>query len=250
MKKTLFTLTILLANFLTSYAQSYPEMIIVEGGTFIMGNSEGIGDKDEQPAHEVTLSTFKIAKTETTVDQWKTFCDATGRNMPQAPKWGWLNTHPIVNVSYDDVTAYCEWLSKKRNAVYRLPTEAEWEYAARGGNKSKGYLCSGSDDVEEVAWYSPFSLSIVTTQAVKQFEANELGIFDMSGNVWEWCLDWHGSYTSTKKTNSTGPSEGKYRVLRGGGFYSGDADCRVANRRANSPSSSDEGRGFRVVVLQ
>lgn len=247
MKKTPFTLTFILSFFLTSYAQSYPEMITVEEGTFIMGDSENIGDKDEQPIHNVTLRTFKIAKTETTVAQWKIFCDATGRNMPKAPNWGWLNNHPIVNVSYDDVIAYCEWLAIRTNAKYRLPTEAEWEYAARGGNKSKGYSYSGSNEIDEIAWLTS---SYFKTNEVGQLQPNELGIFDMSGNVWEWCLDWHGSYTSTKKTNSTGPLEGKYRILRGGGFYSEYADCRVANRRANSPSSSDEGRGFRVVVSQ
>ena len=124
-------------------AQSYPEMIKVEGGSFEMGDVEGVGHRYEQPVHTVNLKTFSIAKTETTVLQWKTYCIATAHSMPQPPDWGWIDTHPVVNVSWHDAVEYCDWLSDKTGKLYRLPTEAEWEYAARGGKLSKGFKFSG-----------------------------------------------------------------------------------------------------------
>jgi len=230
------------------YAQNYPEMIKVEGGTFTMGDSEMEGEKDEQPAHEVTLKSISIAKTETTVLQWKTYCSATSRQMPQPPSWDWIDTHPIVNVSYDDVVAYCDWLRDKTGELYRLPTEAEWEYAARGGKQSKGYKYSGGQSIDMTCWYEANSNK--QTQAVAQKRANELGIYDMSGNVWEWCKDWYGPYASAAQTNPKGAASGSDRVLRGGSWYYTAADCRVANRNYRGPDSRFSRYGFRVVLSQ
>lgn len=190
MKHKLVTLLFAaLCGIANSYAQSYPEMIKVEGGTFTMGDSEMEGGETEQPTHEVTLKSFSIAKTETTVLQWKTYCSATGHKMPdETPSWGWIDAHPIVNVNYDDAVAYCDWLSDKTGELYRLPTESEWEYAARGGKQSKGYKYSGGQSIDMTGWYDGNSNNQI--QAVAQKRANELGIYDMSGNVLEWCKDW------------------------------------------------------------
>ena len=153
MKKQAITLLLILAGFANTYAQSYPEMITVEGGTFTMGDKEMEDQSNEQPTHQVTLKTFNIAKTETTVLQWKVYCDATGTKMPPSPIYGLKDNNPIVNVNYEEVMEYCGWLSKKTGKLYRLPTEAEWEYAARGGNKSKGYKYSGGQKLDFVGWF-------------------------------------------------------------------------------------------------
>jgi formylglycine-generating enzyme required for sulfatase activity len=196
MKKQAITILLSLAGFANSYAQSYPEMVTVEGGTFTMGDMEMEGEKREQPTHQVTLKTFKMAKTETTVAQWRAFCFATSRAMPKAPTWGWIDNHPIVNVNYSDAVAYCDWLAEKLDAECRLPTEAEWEYAARGGSQSAGYKYSAGLNLDDAGWYSANSNN--QTHPVAQKKANELGLYDMSGNVFEWCGDdwnhWNSSY--------------------------------------------------------
>jgi sulfatase modifying factor 1 len=248
MKKQAITFFLILAGFLTSFAQSYPEMVTVEGGTFTMGDTEMEGEKNEQPTHQVTLKTFKIAKTETTVAQWKVFCNATGRSMPEAPRWGWIDSHPIVNVNYSDAVAYCDWLAEKMDADYRLPTEAEWEYAARGGKQSMGYKYSGGRSLDNAGWYEANSNN--QTQAVGRKKANELGIYDMSGNVWEWCKDWYGPYSADAQTNPRGATSGAGRVLRGGSWGSSAASCRVAGRDFIGPSSRSFNFGFRVALSQ
>lgn len=248
MKKTALITSLCMFLFISAQAQTYPEMILVEGGTFTMGDSEMEGDPNEQPAHSVTLKNFKIAKTETTVAQWKAYCSATGRAMPLTPSWGWIDSHPIVNVNYGDAVAYCDWLSEKMDADYRLPTEGEWEYAARGGKLSKGTKYSGGRSLDNAGWYTDNSGS--KTHAVANKNPNELGLYDMSGNVWEWCKDWYGAYSDTPSQNPKGPSSGASRVLRGGSWNSGAADCRVAVRRGNDPSYRDSGRGVRVVLSQ
>src|SRR5258706_1148860 len=132
----------------TLYAQDYPEMITVHGGSFIMGDESG--DQDEKPAHQVVVKTFGLAKTETTVGQWKIFCQNTGRRMPEVPWFGQKGEHPVVNISWDDAVAYCTWLREKTGQHIRLPTEAEWEFAAHGGVKSKGYAYSGGNTADSV----------------------------------------------------------------------------------------------------
>jgi formylglycine-generating enzyme len=229
-------------------ALSYPEMVLVEGGSFTMGDEWGMGSEDELPTHEVSLKNFKISKTEVTVKQYRQFCRETGRSMPEAPSWGWQDNNPMVNVSWNDAVAYCDWLSDKMDGLYRLPTEAEWEYAARGGKNSKGFKYSGGQSMHSVGWFSENSNS--RTQAVASKKPNELGIYDMSGNVWEWCSDWYGKdyYANSPSSNPRGPSSGSSRVLRGGGWYSDAARCRVARRYGSTPDYRNFNGGFRVVL--
>ncbi|MFA5298789.1 MAG: formylglycine-generating enzyme family protein [Lutibacter sp.] len=248
MKKTAIITALYMCFLLSAHAQTYPEMILVEGGTFTMGDSEMEGETNEQPAHSVTLKSFKIAKTETTVAQWRAYCNATGRSMPETPSWGWIDNHPIVNVSWQDAVAYCDWLAEKMNADYRLPTEAEWEYAARGGKLSKGTKYSGSRSIDNAGWYGDNSGS--KTHAVATKSPNELGLYDMSGNVWEWCKDWYGDYSADAQTNPQGTDSEGNRVLRGGGWYNSAAICRVARRNYFGPKYRDYYFGFRVVLPQ
>ena len=234
----------------TLQAQTYPEMILVEGGTFTMGDEHGEGDSDEQPLHEVTLKTYKISKTPVTVAQYRAYCRATGRSMPDPPSWGWIDSHPMVNVTWHDAVAYTDWLAEKMDADYRLPTEAEWEYAARGGNKSKGTKYSGGRSIDMVGWYTENSGG--QTRPVATKNPNELGIYDMSGNVWEWCRDWYGGdyYANSPSSNPKGPASGSSRVLRGGGWYYDASYCRVANRNRYDPRYLSDNGGFRVVLSQ
>jgi sulfatase modifying factor 1 len=218
-----------------------PEMIEVPGGSFTMGGMNG----RESPSHSVTLSSFRMAKTETTVAQYRAYCKATGQEIRYK---GWTDKEPIVHVSWDDAVAYCKWLSDKTAKFYRLPTEAEWEYAARGGNKSNGYEYSGSDVSSAVSWNTENSDRGIHDCGLKK--PNELGLYDMSGNVYEWCQDWYGRYDADSQTNPNGAKTGSYRVLRGGCFLSVAAICRVADRDYNSPDFSNFCLGFRVVLSQ
>jgi len=253
MKTFLILLTATFVFTFYSHAQTtaYPEMVVVEGGTFEMGDEHGDGEADEQPVHSVTLKTFSIAKTETTVKQWKTYCQETGRSMPSdTPKEGWKDDHPMVYVNWHDAVAYCDWLSDKNGKLYRLPTEAEWEYAARGGKLSKGFKYSGGQSIDMTGWYDENAGG--GTKPVAQKRANELGLYDMSGNVWEWCKDWWDEkyYATSPKENPKGPATGSDRVLRGGGWSSSAARCRVADRYINGPAYRYSIIGFRVVLSQ
>jgi formylglycine-generating enzyme required for sulfatase activity len=157
--------------------------------------------------------------------------------------------HPVLHVSWNDAVEYCKWLSNKTGKTYRLPTEAEWEYAARGGSSGRGYKYSGSNNLDEVAWYTSNSGS--KTHPVGQKKANELGLYDMSGNVWEWCSDdWHGNYTGAP-TNGRAwidSPRASFRVARGGGWDYDAQDCRVSGRGNDSPSNRDSGMGFRLAL--
>jgi formylglycine-generating enzyme required for sulfatase activity len=245
------------------------DLIYVEGGTFMMGSDEG--DSDEEPIHEVTLTyDYYIGKYEVTFDEYDLFCEDTGRNKPSDQGWGrWR--HPVINVDWHDAVEYCNWLSKKDNLPiaydhngnfldkygrrtndvtqvvgYRLPTETEWEYAARGGKYSTGYIYAGHDNVKEVAWYDDNSGG--HTHEVGTKEPNELGIYDMSGNVYEWCQDWYDRdyYEISPDTNPYNYKKGSSRVLRGGSWDSITYSVRVANRGSFSPGYADNSRGFRV----
>ena len=213
------------------------EMVYVEGGTFQMGSTNG--DSDEKPVHSVTLSSYKISKFEVTQKQWK---EIMGNN---PSNWSGDNL-PVENVSWNDVQNFISKLNSKTGGNYRLPTEAEWEFAARGGTSSNGYTYSGSNSIGDVAWYS--SNSGGKTHPVGTKSPNELGIYDMSGNVWEWCSDWYGSYSSSSQTNPQGPSSGSDRVYGGGGWADDSSGCRVANRGGSHPSIGGNSMGFRLVV--
>lgn len=250
MKYTLKTiLALILLSSTLLQAQNYPEMIAVTGGSFTMGDEHGLGHSNEQPTHEVTLSNFSIAKTEVTVGQYKTYCNATGVSMPDEPSWGWNTNDPIVNVNWHDAINYCDWLSEKLDQNITLPTEAQWEYAARGGNKSKGYKYSAGRSMATAGWYNGNSDDKAHSVASKK--ANELGLYDMSGNVWEWCLDWYdGNYYKTspnKNPKNTSTGSKKYKVLRGGSWVGRASECRVTDRGVNEPDYRIYNLGFRVV---
>ncbi|CAG5000411.1 Hercynine oxygenase [Dyadobacter sp. CECT 9275] len=223
----------------------YPQLISVKGGTFKMGDEKG--SNDEQPAHQVTVKDFKIARTETTVAQWRVFCNATKRQMPDLPGWGWHENHPVVNVSWDDAVAYCRWLGEQTGIPFRLPTEAEWEFAARGGVKSNHTVFSGDPRIDSVGWYAATGYG---TKPVATKKPNELGLFDMTGNVWEWVSDWYDAayYTQSAKENPTGPATGTYKIYRGGAWSVPAPNCKVSYRNVVPPSSSNYNRGFRVCT--
>ena len=246
---------------------SYDEMVKVEGGTFTMGATAEQGSdyySDELPTHQVTLSDYYIGKYEVTQQLWEYVMSysgtcADGSSMSAYASDVWLGSdpsssygvgdyYPAYYVSYYDIVdIFLPRLNKITGRTYRLPTEAEWEFAARGGKQSKGYKYSGSDNIGVVAWYTGNSGG--KTHQVGTKEPNELGIYDMSGNVLEWCGDWYGSYSSSAQTNPTGPSSGSYRVLRGGGWNYGARGCRVSYRFGNYPSARLSRCGFRVVLV-
>ncbi len=229
------------------------DMVRVEGGTFTMGATSEQGnsyDSDERPTHSVTLSSYHIGKYEITQAQWKAVMGTTIEQQRDKAGYSSLygvgDNYPMYYVSWTEAKEFCDKLSEKTGKKYALPTEAQWEFAARGGVKSKGYKYSGSNTIGDVAWYYGNSSS---THAVGTKAANELGIYDMSGNVWEWCADWYGSYSSDAVTNPTGPSTGSYRVYRGGSWRYDGSNCRVSNRGNEYPGNYDRYLGFRVVCL-
>ncbi|MDR0895212.1 MAG: SUMF1/EgtB/PvdO family nonheme iron enzyme [Prevotellaceae bacterium] len=218
-----------------------PDMVFVEGDTFMMGSSgTEQGRSADEVQHQVTLSSFSIGKYEVTQAQWK----AVMGNNPSEFKYG--DNYPVENVSWDDAQEFCNRLSSITGKQYRLPTEAEWEYASRGGNRSRGYKYSGSNNSDNVAWYGDNSGN--STHPVGQKLPNELGIYDMSGNVWEWCSDWYGSYSTSDQTDPDGSSSGSLRVLRGGGWSFNAKYCRSAIRNVSAPGSRLSSHGFRVVA--
>ena len=218
-----------------------------------MGSNNGYSHEErvdylrKAPVHSVTVSDFNISKTEVTFEQYDAYCTLTGRGKPYDEGWG-RGDRPVMNVSWHDVTAFCEWMTRTTGKTYRLPTEAEWEYAARGGSKSKGYKYSGSNDLDAVGWYGGNSSR--KTHPVAQKQPNELGLYDMSGNVWEWCADWYGDYSSSPQTDPQGSNSGKFRVLRGGGWHYSVSNCRVAYRFKHYPDLKYNNLGFRLVLSQ
>lgn len=223
-------------------------MVYVEGGTFTMGCTAELGDcrNDERPSHQVTLDGYYIGETEVTQALWR---EVMGSEPTEdggwTTKYGRGDNYPAYNVSYEDVQEFIKRLNRKTGCTFRLPTEAEWEYAARGGNKSRGYKYSGSNTLGDVAWYQ--DNSGLKTHTVKGKQANELGLYDMSGNVWEWCQDRYGEYSSGAQRNPQGPSSGSDRVFRGGGW---NRDyCRVSYRNRSHPSDRFDFLGFRLVLV-
>ena len=226
-------------------------MVFVESGTFTMGATAEQQEPfdDEKPPHRVTLTKdFYMGETEVTQALWKAVMGFT----PTASGSQWLTERglgdqfPAYYISYEDVQQFIYELNRLTGAEFRMPTEAEWEYAARGGSKSKGYQYSGSNTLGDVAWYDGNSGS--KTHAVKTKKANELGLYDMSGNVWEWCSDWKGDYTSSSAVDPTGADSGVWRVDRGGSWCHDARVCRVAIRFGDGPFDRGSSIGFRLVL--
>ncbi|MBR5893038.1 MAG: SUMF1/EgtB/PvdO family nonheme iron enzyme [Bacteroidaceae bacterium] len=213
-------------------------MVAVAGGTFNMGSNDGYSD--EKPVHSVTLSDYYIGETEVTQELWKAV-------MGSNPSYFKGDKNPVEQVSYNDCIDFINKLNillagqLPDGRKFRLPTEAQWEFAARGGDKSKGYKYSGSNSIDDVAWY----WNSGKTHLIRQKQPNELGLYDMSGNVHELCSDWYGDYSSSPQTNPEGPSNGKYRVLRGGSWIPYVPGCRVADR-----ARADIDKGFNYHGLR
>jgi formylglycine-generating enzyme required for sulfatase activity len=263
----------------------------IKGGSFDMGSNDG--ESDEKPVHRVTLGEYYLSKHEVTVTQFKAFVDDTG-HQTDAEKgdgsYAWTGStwekktgvdwrcdvegkrrpaseynHPVVHVSWNDAAAYAQWVSRKTGERYRLPTEAEWEYAAGNGSRHTKYSWGNSDPsgkrggnvADETAkarfstWtiFTGYTDGYVFTAPVGAFDPNDFGLHDMTGNVWEWCADWYGSdyYGSSPAANPTGPTSGSARVLRGGSWYGDPAVCRVADRYGSAPDGRDDYVGFRLA---
>lgn len=253
------------SQFATGRDSLIPEVVLVEGGTFKMGST--YGEIDEEPIHEIQLNTFYMGKYEVTNQQFCAFLNArkTGKKVLKT----WVNTadvnndiikvgknykvtpgrekYPVTSVSWFGASAYCDWLRDKTGETYRLPTEAEWEYAAKGGQKTHNYVYSGSAILMEVAWFS--WNSDATFHEVGGKRPNELNIYDMCGNVQEWCNDWYAEnyYSESDRVNPTGPEHGAEVVVRGGHWSLSIEYVRNDDRYRYKPTKMDNTLGFRVV---
>lgn len=218
-------------------------MVALEGGTFTMGCTNPL-DSDcfaaEKPRRTITINAFKISKFTVTQKEWKAIMgtDPSGKSCPECP---------VVNISWFDAQMFINKLNQLTDKNYRLPTEAEWEYAAKGGNKGHGYKYAGSNNAMEVAWYD--TLISHSIHPVGQKQPNELGLYDMSGNVWQWCSDWYDEhyYSVGPSNNPKGPATGTSRSLRGGSWWGPLNDTRVAYRDLYPPDSKDDDVGFRLA---
>ena len=227
-------------------------MIAIEGGKFDMGSNYFESDNDERIIHNVSLDDFYIGETEVTQELWEAVMGTNIGNQKDKSSYGTKlrgagKDFPMYYVNWYEAKEFCDILSKMTGKTFRLPTEAEWEYAARGGNKSNDYKYSGSNSLYEEAWY--YDNSNNQTHIVKTKKPNELGIYDMSGNVWEWCEDWYADYSSDSQQNPTGSLSGTYKVIRGGSWSYGDDDCRIHNRYSNLPNYRYDDYGFRIVMV-
>jgi formylglycine-generating enzyme required for sulfatase activity len=222
------------------------KMVDVEGGTFWMGssNDDYEADSDEQPRHQVMMYSFSIGQTEVTQELWMTV-------MGSNPSYFKGMKLPVESVSWNDCQTFITILNQLTDQQFRLPTEAEWEYAARGGNQSKEYTYSGSNNILDVGWYNDNCDR--KTHSVASKTPNELGIYDMSGNVGEWCYDWYqdkyesNNYSLSEFINPSGPFYGNVRVYRGGNWLNTATHCRVAYRDYGNPTNADNCIGFRLA---
>ncbi len=233
-------------------------MVKVAGGTFQMGATSEQGSDaydSEKPVHNVTLYDYYIGETEVTQELW--YAVMGKRPTSDGDQWsssyGLGDNYPAYNVSWNDCQTFITRLNQLTGQQFRLPTEAEWEFAARGGKSSQGYKYAGSNTISDVAWYldnipsHSYGTAGYGTQPVANKSPNELGLYDMSGNVWEWCQDWYGSYSYPDQTNPIGPSSGSYRVTRGGAWGGYARDCRVSQRSNSNPIANSERLGLRLA---
>ena len=240
------------------------EMVYVEGGSFEMGATAeqgNVADNNEYPVRTIKVDSYYIGKYEVTQAQWEAVMGTSLEEQRALSTYdygivGEGTDYPMYYVNWYEAQEFCDRLSEATGKRYVLPTEAQWEYAARGGNKSKGYKYSGSNDVEEVAWYEGNSYSLGESHPdygahrVGTKKANELGLYDMSGNLWEWCSDWYASRYDEKDTdNPQGPVSGSDRVERGGSWTYYDRGCRVSVRGHAKSSYRGYRVGFRVACL-
>lgn len=247
-----------------------PEMVFIPGGTFTMGSPDSDPEAypEEKPAHQVTVSDFSIGKYEVTNEEYAAFLNEKGNREEGGATWINLDDSsnrivpdgktytvkkgyerfPVIYVSWYGAKAYCDWLSEKTGKRYRLPSEAEWEFAARGGKDSEkeNYKYAGSNNLKEVGWYAENSDG--HTHEAGKLKKNQAGIFDISGNVWEWCLDWYSGYAAQKQVNPQGPEAGTNRVLRGGSCFNDPQYCRVAYRDFDGPGYRSDDFGFRLAL--
>lgn len=247
-------------------------MVFVSGGTFIMGCKEGRETGyyyEQKPDHNVSLRDFYIGRYEVTNGEYCQFLNEKGNQSEGGKPWlniyhsriiqsdsgftvkGGFESHPIVSVTWYGAVAYCAWLSQHTGLKYRLPSEAEWEYAARGGNKTQHFIYAGSNTPDEVAWYG--ENSFLKTQPVGTKKANELDLYDLSGNVHEWCADdWHRNYHRGAPTDGSAwvdsPQRGDFRVYRGGSWDDWSLYCGAAYRKYNRPTSHSATMGFRLAL--
>ena len=233
------------------------KMVFVQGGTFQMGSYSG--GNDEQPVHNVTVSDYYMGEFVVTQALWQEVMGTTVYQQRDKadPSWsmsGVGSNHPMYYVNHSEAEEFCGRLNQRFRGQlpagysFALPTEAEWEYAARGGNKTNAYTYAGSNYLSDVGWYADNSSG--STHAVGMKRANELGLYDMSGNVYEWCADWYGSYGSSSQTNPRGPASGSGRVLRGGGWNRNASYCRAAIRIGSGPGNRYYDYGFRLALVR
>jgi formylglycine-generating enzyme required for sulfatase activity len=241
MKMYLIILALAGLGFVTTYGLlTEPDMVLVEGGTYAMGSNTGV--KNERPVHNITLNTFYIAKYETTQQLWQQVMGTNPSYFKNCPSC------PVEEITPGQVDEFIDKLNEITGKHYRLPTEAEWEYAAMGGNKTKGYRYSGSDSLFDVAWTRDNGDN--KTHMVGLLKPNELGLYDMSGNVWELCADWWNP-NYYKKTGSSNPVNTKpavFRCARGGSWRSGEERCYNKARNRNVPDHHKQNCGFRLVL--
>ena len=214
-------------------------MVYVSGGSFMMGSDDSEAYSDEKPVHRVTLSSYRIGKYEVTQELWEAV-------MGSNPSYFKGSRRPVENVSWDNCQTFIRKLNSLTGQNFKLPTEAQWEFAARGGNSSNGYKYSGSNYIDSVACYDGNSGN--STHNVGTKSPNELGIYDMSGNVWEWCRDWRGAYSSSSQVDPEGPSSGSYRMFRGGSWDVPAGSSRVSYRCSNSPHYRSDHLGLRLCL--
>ncbi len=231
-------------------------MVFVQGGTFMMGAADNDleAQANEKPAHLVTLSDFYMAQTELTQELWRTLMGTTltqhweAHNRPQTPLAGEGDLYPMYKINIADCQQFIDTLNKLTGLRFRLPTEAEWEYAARGGIYNHGYKYPGGNDLDSLAWYDQNSNDETHPVALKQ--PNELGIYDMAGNVWEWVSDWYATYSPEPQINPVGPTSGTHNIIRGGSRSTtfGASNCRVSARRVQDLSSARTFIGLRLLL--